>query len=426
MIKPGKRVPLALLSAISFVCLVAPRAPAQPIDMPSAQPSVADTSDPLRRARDAMIVAGDPSAALEPAEQIVEQPDAARHPAHAADLVRLGDIHTALDDFDSAERRYFEAIDVVRAASGEFSIDLIEPYHALGRSYIASRRLPEAITAIEQAQHIAQRNLGLFNVEQAELIDDLTTAYLGLGDTATAGRLQRERLDNAIRRFGELDARVVPYRYGLASYYEQSRLRNAAREQYERALAALEAAPEASREALLFPLRRLLRIDLLLGDRDVARERIAEILAAEPDLAPAERAQALAALGDWSAARDGNLSEARSRWAAAHEALAELANERRELFGRPEMLDFIAPLTSVDRGARSRPWAWGTIVLAFDVGADGRASAVRVVSSEPSGIVDDAYVRRIREAHFRPRIVGGDPVETAGVRYTHYFRYYAD
>jgi hypothetical protein len=30
--------------------------------------------------------------------------------------------------------------------------------------------------SLEQAQHISQRHLGLFNVEQAPLLDDITTA----------------------------------------------------------------------------------------------------------------------------------------------------------------------------------------------------------------------------------------------------------
>ena len=63
---------------------------------------------------------------------------------------------------------------------------------------------------------MSQRNLGLFNVEQAPLIDDITTAYLGIGDTVEARRMQLERLDNAVRRFGADDPRVIPFRYQLA------------------------------------------------------------------------------------------------------------------------------------------------------------------------------------------------------------------
>ena len=123
-------------------------------------------------------------------------------------------------------------------------------------------------------------------------------------------------------------------------------------------------------------------------------------------------------------ARDNDLGAAVAHYGEAWVLLADAPDERERLLGRPEMLDFIAPLTAVDRRTSTRPYAWGTIVLRFDVGADGRARGVTVVSAEPAGLVDAAYVRRIREAHFRPRIVDGQPAPTEDVRYTHYFRYY--
>lgn len=421
-------VPIALLSiaawpAATFAQTESGQSPAEPGNA-AAETGEAPSADvdARRRARDALLAAGDAAAALPPAAALVDRPDAETDPRYADDLVRLGRIHTLLGEFTEAERRYFEAIDVIRAAEGDFALALVDPYRALGRSYIEERRFVEAVTALEQAQHVSQRNLGLFNVEQAGLIDDLTTAYLGLGDTTTAGRLQTDRLENALRQFGADDPRVVPYRYGLAHYYEQSRLRGAAREQYEKALATLE--PLGDDAALLEPLRRLLRIELLLRDRDVARGRIAEILSSSPDLPAVERARSLVALGDFALARDDDLAAAVARYAEAYALLGDMPDERARLLGRPEMLDFVAPLTRVDRGTSSRPYAWGTIVLGFDVGADGRARNVAVVSSAPPGLVDDAYVRRIREAHLRPRITANGPVATEGVRYTHNFRYY--
>lgn len=426
--KPSERGVLVLVASLSISAwpapaLTQPEAPANLPDTSDTPPAALDDAeDPLRRARDALLAAGDASAALPPAQELVARPDAAESPRYPDDLVRLGVIHTMLGDFEAAERRYFEAADAIRAADGEFAPELVEVYRALGRSYIEERRFVEAITALEQAQHVSQRNLGLFNVAQAGLIDDLTAAYLSLGDAATAQRLQVERLTNAVRRFGEDDPRVVPYRYGLARYYEQSRLRGAAREQYEAALEALETLGDEA--ALLEPLRRLLRIELQLRDRDTARNRLAEILARRPDLPAAEEARSLVALGDFALARDGDRAAAERRYAEAYTLLVEAPAERDDLLGRPEMLDFVAPLTAVDRSPSQRPYAWGTIELRFDVGADGRARDVSVVSAEPAGLVEAAYVARIGQAHFRPRIVDAVPAATPNVRYTHHFRYY--
>src|SRR5690606_28650874 len=156
----------------------------------------------------------------------------------------------------------------------------------------------------------------------------------------------------------EDDPRVVPYRYGLARYYEQSRLRGAAREQYEAALEALE--PLGDEVALLEPLRRLLRIELQLRDRDAARDSIAAILARRPDLPAVDTARSPVAPADVAVACYVDRAAGDRRYDEAHALLAEAPAERERLLGRPEMLDFVAPLTAVDRAASPRPYAWGT------------------------------------------------------------------
>lgn len=377
----------------------------------------------LRAVRDAFIAAADFEAALAPAEQAVEQAESRVDPQLPTDLSRLARIQSELDDFAAAELSYLEAIELLEETEGENSISLVEPYQGLGRSYIRSRQFPEAVTALGQAQHISQRNLGLFNVTQTALIDDLTNAYLGMGDTVTAQRLQLERLDNAIRRFGPDSVEVVPFRYALASYYDKSRMREAAREQYEHVAATLEDTPDAMSQRL-DALRRLMRIELLLGDGADARSKLVALLDGA-DVEPLDRARSLTALGDWAIATE-DVAAARDYYANAHELLRMAPGaERDDALEGPAMLDFIAPLTPVDRGARSRrSYAWGEIVLEFDVTAEGRASGVETVAATPPGLMEEAYERRVRETHFRPRLVAGVPRTTENVRFTHYFRYY--
>jgi hypothetical protein len=66
-------------------------------------------------------------------------------------------------------------------------------------------------------------------------------------------------------------------------------------------------------------------------------------------------------------------------------------------------------------------------VFRFDVSADGRPSNVEVVGSNaPTGQLETRYVRRLRETHFRPRLVAGEPRATTNVEFTPYLRYYVD
>lgn len=418
--------------------LVAPAA-AQPVDPLPPLPGGDDTtlaqdSAPsvaaARRARDALIATGDFNAALTPAKAAVEAPED-NVKAHADDLATLGRVQAELRDIDAAEADYLKAIELVAKAEGEFSLDLVDFYRGLGRTYISAARYPEAVTTLEQAQNINQRNLGLFNVEQSPLLDDLTTAYLGLGDTAEAQQRQLDRLDNAIRRFGADDARVIPYRYVLANYYERSRLPESARSQYEEVLKSQENVRAGNDAALLPPLRQLVKIDLLISQtrNPERRDRLATVLEQNQDADPVERGLSLATLGDWATvAEDPTTANDyyRRAWAAL-ERNPQFDVDK--YFAKPMMIDFIAPLNAVDRGASARAYRWAAVALSFDVSAEGLPSHVEILGlpegADPAPI-QTQYSRRLRETHFRPRLVEGNPVATTDVRSTHYYRYYVE
>src|SRR5688572_27429583 len=256
----------------------------------------------LRRGRDGFIGARDYSAALGPARSIVDAQQTNREPQYAADLMALGLIESELRELDDALDHLVDAITIVEEAEGEYSPTLIEYYRGLGRAYIKSAQYQQAIVTLEQAQHISQRHLGLFNVEQAALLDDITTAYLGLGNTVDARRMQLERLDNAVRRFGLSDPRVIPFRYTLARYYEQSRLPESAREQYEEVLKSQESRLGETDSGVLPPLRELVQLDLLVsqGAATEQHDRLATVLEQSQNATPVDRGLSLALLGDWA------------------------------------------------------------------------------------------------------------------------------
>lgn len=381
----------------------------------------------LRRGRNALLEARDFDAALNPAQTIVDAQETERAPEYAADLAALGLILGELRRTDDAIEHLLDAIEIVETAEGPYAPTLVEYYRGLGRAYIKGGRYAEAIATLEQGQHISQRNFGLFNVEQSPLLDDITTAYLGLGDTTEAHKLQLERLDNAVRRFGATDARVIPFRYVLANYYQRSRLPESAREQYEEVLKAQESQLGDGDAALLAPLRELVSIDLLIsqGEDPTRRDRLASVLEQNQDTSPVERGLSLALLGDWAIVT-GDPDAARNYYRQAWAALAaEPSVDVASVFAKPLMLDFVAPISSVDRAERRRPYVWGQIVLEFDVSADGLPSNVRIVTrDERAATLQGRYQRRVRETHFRPRLVDGEPVATSAVRATHYVRYY--
>jgi hypothetical protein len=231
-----------------------------------------------------------------------------------------------------------------------------------------------------------------------------------------------------VKRFGADDPRVIPFRYQLADYYERSRMPVSARGQYEEVLKVRQTQLGELNPGLAAPLRELVRIDLLTKQTEEkgAREKLAALVERNPEMEPLERGQSLATLGDWAiVAHDAGAAQQyyRQAWAAMS---AKPDFDVAGYFSKPTMIDFIPPLTAVDHGARSRkPWSIAHIDFDFDVSADGRPFNVAILGAQgPAGELESRYSRRLRETHFRPRLVDGVPVDTQNVQLTHYFRYY--
>ena len=341
-------------------------------------------------------------------------------------LVELGKLQTELAEFQMAQESYLAGIELLVEENGEYSPSLIEPYTGLADAYLRNQQPLEAITILEQAQHISQRTFGLLNLEQARLLDEITRAYLLIGDTAEAQNIQRERLTLALRRFGETDPRVIPFHNQLADYYDRSRMGIRAREQYEAILAIQRENFGDNDGRSLLPLSKLLRIDILLGDSTSARRRLLHGLESRDNATPIQVGNALAALGDWELAlrrTDSALEYYRDAYATIQAAAPDAAAE---YFTTPRFNDFRPPPSQVDLRGNQASHSWGSISVEFGISAEGRATDIAVVEANPRGLMDSLYIRRLSEASYRPRLIDGEPADTAAVSYTHQFRYFVE
>ena len=341
-------------------------------------------------------------------------------------LVELGKLQTELAEFQMAQESYLAGIELLVEENGEYSPSLIEPYTGLADAYLRNQQPLEAITILEQAQHISQRTFGLLNLEQARVLDEITRAYLLIGDTAEAQNIQRERLTLALRRFGETDPRVIPFHNQLADYYDRSRMGIRAREQYEAILAIQRENFGDNDGRSLLPLSKLLRIDILLGDSTSARRRLLHGLASRDNATPIQVGNALAALGDWELAlrrTDSALEYYRDAYATIQAAEPEAAAE---YFTTPRFNDFRPPPSQVDLRGNQASHSWGSISVEFGISGEGRATDIAVVEANPRGLMDSLYIRRLSEASYRPRLIDGEPADTAAVSYTHQFRYFVE
>ena len=340
--------------------------------------------------------------------------------------IERGRLELERAQLEDAQASYLEGISQLSAELGSDSPALIEPYSELARIYMLNDQPLEAITVLETARDVSHQNYGLFNLEQVPLLDQIGRAYLQLGNTDEAQNLQRERLNVALRRFGEDDPRTIPYRNHLADYYDQSRMRLVAREEYEAVLDIQRETYGENDGRLLIPLSQLTSIDIRLGNIRSARGQLRRLLESSTNATPFQRASALAVLGDWElvrSRREAALDYYREAYAALQDELPSLAEE---FFASPHFVDFAPPASPVDWRSNPDSYAWGFIEMQFGVSAEGKATNIVISRSSPPLVMDDLYGRRLAEASFRPRLADGEPVPTPGVSYRHEFRYTVD
>ena len=353
------------------------------------------------------------------------QPGATDGDAEDAEtLFERGAVQTELSEYADAADTYLRGVEYLADAEGEFSPLLIDPYVSLADVYRRDGQYPEAITVLEHAQHISQRNFGLFNPDQVAIIREMRRVYETAGDTRSAQDVQQRLLELGYRQHGDDSLEIVPFHYQLAEYYEASRMRAKAREHYETVVEIRENHYGELAPELLEPLRALLRYDILSGDTSFARRRIDDILQSGADISAAERALTLSVLGD----RELTTGEEESAHTLYREAYSVLADSdpvaADALFSSPVAINFIPPPSPVDRSSRVDDYVWGRISALFEVTANGRARFVEVVEAIPANLMEARYRRRLRETYFRPRLADGIPAATASVRFTHRYRYF--
>jgi len=247
--------------------------------------------------------------------------------------------------------------------------------------------------------------------EAARASRDLRGGNLLAADVAKAER----------RRLGPDSPERVPGLLEIARWYAWADRPEAERDALRAAVSLLAAAHGPRDVRLAEPLRAIAASAVQSrSDEAGARAALEQALALDY---PATRdgvlarAAALATRGDLEAvfrvpgAGNGWYRQAWDVVAASPLAGADLA---RRTFARPVPIRVTVP----DAPFRSRRgnlehFAAGTVAFAFTVSADGTIEDLRLQRSDaPMDSVPDPVLRAFRQARYRPRLVGGEPVAT--------------
>ena len=142
-----------------------------------------------------------------------------------------------------------------------------------------------------------------------------------------------------------------------------------------------------------------------------AQERIVQIYEGREDIDPYERVAALVDLGDCYLYTNDERAVETYRRAWQLKAQLSSPEEADEMFKGVGIVRLILPENPTDHPE----WR---VTVTYDVARDGTVNVADVSGDAPAPIITDMR-SNYEDARFRPRIVGGQPVDTRGISYTH-------
>jgi tetratricopeptide (TPR) repeat protein len=356
-------------------------------------------------------------------------------------LANLATVQTKTGNLPAALNSYEVSIDLIEKHEGIISPRLINPLMGLAATHNALGAFDLGLKAYERALRINHVELGLSNDEQMYIRDGLTESYLGLGDLdkanfqqATQARIIREE------HRGNLD-KMLPAIYKLADWYKRSNqpeketllLQNAARtikkaagddpaEQIRvlRALAAAHQRLDMPAEAM-----RLLKRAWRINEKSAARD-------------PLLSADLQVEMGDF-ANGNNSLRDSRRYYSSAWKTLVnEGGNDTASLlenyFSEPVIiwsvrLPDVYPVnskTAVLAAEEPDLFREGLLAVEFDIDQDGRATNIRIIESDPEGLLDKRVIYLLGRYFYRPRFEDGAPVLTPDIQLSHGFSYLSE
>jgi TonB family protein len=354
----------------------------------------------------------------------------------ATPLVNLATMQTRNGPLESAEANYKRCVAIIENYEGLLSKRLINPLIGLGATYNRLGLYEQAVQTYERALRINHVNDGFYNFEQFRIYDGLTESYIGLEEIEDANFYQEAQLEIYQRKVGVNSPATAPGHYKLAEWYERSGQLELAMQTYRKADTVIRTS-EAGKTSpdRIRALEGQAHIYERAGNQAAgasAIKRAISVIDANPEIDYRTRGTLLVRLGDLYT-RSGKAMSAEETYA---EAWGDLSQDDRDLdlrdrffaqpvrvAGRPLSLLEVAPNA---HKASPEDLSTGRVLISYTVQADGQTADIRVVESEPSGLMDKSLVSTFSRSLFRPQRVDGVAMAAENQLFQLDFRYAKD
>ncbi len=382
----------------------------------------------------------------------------------------LGDAVSPLDavavDIENAEYAKAEAflapyLRAVEAARHRYHPDLVRPLLLLGDARLGQGDYPGALESYSQAVQVSRVSDGLFTPDQVEAVYGQSEALQRLGDGKAATRREEYAYEVLARAYGTQDEAMLPGVFRLARWHKDAYNVFAARALYQQALKIHEANGKAGTPQAIPALQGLAEtyrmerfppfyvddreagaliaarsggrftnyeMPLQINSFPVAEQALQEVIRIrqeDADTGPTPVSEAILDLADWHLMWE-RFRKAHTLYEHVYERFEKVGSvDAAAYFAEPVLLHFAAPKAPRPPPAGEREeQALGFVEVQFEVSANGSVRDMKVVASEPEGLMDFPVRRSLRSARYRPAMVDGKAAPYAGETYRHAFNYF--
>jgi len=349
--------------------------------------------------------------------------------------------------------------------TSRYDPSLVVPLTLRGDALSGAAKYEPAIAAYEQARHITRITNGLHSTDQVGIVYREAATQAAMGKFDRANELEDYAYETLQRKYGPFAPGLVPGLFHLAAWYARTGNIFTARGLYERAVQILAKTNGENDPSLIPALRGLadtyrdekfppFRIPTadpeheagamtssaaqVSAQRVIVVNRFAEggaalsdivrITRADPNSKPLDRALAELDLADWYLLFD-KPAQAIPVYLHARQVMQDQAGMNDEqiavYFGQPTLLFQPIPINppAPPLALRTNP-ADGYVAMGYTVTEDGTVTDVKIIASDPYGLMDVKLQRGMRVARFRPRFEGDSAVASFNQVYRHTFVYY--
>ena len=348
----------------------------------------------------------------------------------------LATVQSRKSDYEPAIKNYMSSIEIIEDSEGIVSPRLINPLMGLASAYNTTGAYDLGLLTYERTLRINHVELGLRNEQQMPIRDGLTESYVALGDLDKAD-FQQEVQTRIIRQeFGGNSEQALTSIYKLARWYERTNQLELEAYQYQAALRLIRENTDKESPAQIDALRNLAQVYQRAympaeSMRLLKQSYRLNAEATEPD--PLLAADIQVQIGDFYTL-NGRRRDAQRYYIRAWNTLEQFGNQEallEEYFSVPiNLADRTLPGVYPDNPKtitrfEKNPDTFldGYVTAQYDIDASGRVRNIRIIESDPAGILDKRIRMMLSRRYYRPRIIDGIPVETKNKLIQHQFNY---